>query len=566
MFFNSEIKSDLCRILMFMVSTLFIPGSIFAQNDISKNSTQYSVNISFSKLRELEASAMADAKISELKELVDLHLEKAKIENDSIEMARAYYYRILTEEPQQVLLFSDSMINVTENNRHPNYPTLGYILKANAFYELGKFQPALDNFLIAYNLALKKENIEDQRDISLGIAAIRNINGQHHAAADLYKRSLILLNQNSGSTEENYEDYSTLFYNLALTYLRLKQLDSSKYYVRQGIDLSRLRNEKEDFKDFVLVDAQVNYFKKDFKRSKDTLLKYIDQLDGTSKAIKLYYLGKIEKFNGNEEDAVSYFKSIDSIVSSTEDPFYEVKDVYHQLIINSALRGEEKKQIEYIEKLIFYDSVLSTTHENISNQTVVEYDIPDLKRQKLKAESQLRTKNLYVIIIAILAGLAFATGVYFYLRSRKMKARLKLLMERSEKEEEKPKDVGEHPSSVPEDIRKDILEKLAEFENSEYFMSKELDMYVLAQQMGTNTTYLSIIINHYKKMNFPTYIKDLKIKAAINQLSNNPDLLKYNYQGLAEIFGFKTGESFSKAFYSKTGVYPSKFLNELKAR
>ena len=147
-----------------------------------------------------------------------------------------------------------------------------------------------------------------------------------------------------------------------------------------------------------------------------------------------------------------------------------------------------------------------------------------------------------------------------------MKARLKLLMEGSQLEEEKTKTITEHPSSVPEEIRKDILEKLAEFERSEQFMSKDLDMYSLAQQIGTNTTYLSIVINHYKKMNFPTYVKDLKIKTAISQLSENPDLLKYNYQGLAEIFGFKTGESFSKAFYNKTGVYPSKFLEELKAR
>ena len=458
------------------------------------------------------------------------------------------------------------MIEVTESSTHPNYPTLGYILKANVFYDQGKFQPALDNFLKAYDLALKKNNIEDQQEISLAIAAIRNINGQHSAAADLYKRSLNLLEQKSDAKDGYYEDYSTLYYNLSLTYLRLLQLDTSKYYVQKGIDLSRLKNKNEDFQDFVLVDAQINFYNKDFKRAKDTLLKYVNELEGTSKAIKLYYLGKIEKFYGKDEAAISYFEMIDSIVSSTEDPFNEVKDVYHQLIINSALKDEEKDQIEYIEKLIYFDSVLSTEQENISNQTVVEYDIPDLKRQKLKAEKQLKTKGLYIILIATLAGLAVILGLYFYMRSRKMKTRLKLLMDGPEMEQEKTKSIEEHPSSVPEDIRKDILDKLTLFENSLQFIRKDLDMYSLAQQMGTNTTYLSIVINHYKKMSFPTYIKDLKIKTAINQLSNNPDLLKYNYQGLAEIFGFKTGESFSKAFYNKTGVYPSKFLNELKAR
>ncbi len=553
-------------ILLCMGLILFNSSPLLAQNSTKQDTSRFSIHTSFSEFHELEAAALADSRIEKLEKIIKLHLRKAKLENDPIEIARAFYYIILIEEPEQGLVYSDSMIRVTENSLHPNYPTLGYTLKANILYEQGKFQLALDNFLKAYNLAIKKDNMEDQREISLAIAAIRNINGQHDAAADLYTRSLKLLKEKSSSNKEYYEDYSTLFYNLSLTHLRLSQLDSAKYYVWKGIDLARLNNQKEDLKDFVLVDAQINFYKKDYKSSRDTLLKYIDDFEGTSKAIKLYYLGKIEKFYGNDDAAVDYFENIDSIVSATQDPFDEVKDVYHQLIINSALKDKEKEQVEYIEKLIYYDSILSMEHENVSNKAVVAYDIPDLKRQKIKAENQLKTKSLYVVLIGILAGIAITTGLYFYIRSRKMKARLKLLMEGSPLEEEKTKTITEHPSSVPEEIRKDILEKLAEFERSEQFMSKDLDMYSLAQQIGTNTTYLSIVINHYKKMNYPTYVKDLKIKTAISQLSENPDLLKYNYQGLAEIFGFKTGESFSKAFYNKTGVYPSKFLEELKAR
>ena len=86
----------------------------------------------------------------------------------------------------------------------------------------------------------------------------------------------------------------------------------------------------------------------------------------------------------------------------------------------------------------------------------------------------------------------------------------------------------------------------------------------LAQDMDSNTTYLSTIVNHYKEMSFPNYLKDLKITYAIEMLSKDPQLLKYNYQGLADTFGFKTGESFSKAFYKHKGIKPSYFLKELE--
>jgi AraC-like DNA-binding protein len=67
-------------------------------------------------------------------------------------------------------------------------------------------------------------------------------------------------------------------------------------------------------------------------------------------------------------------------------------------------------------------------------------------------------------------------------------------------------------------------------------------------------------------MSFPNYIKDLKITTAINRFSDTPELLKFSVQGLAEHFGFKTAESFTGAFYKKTGVPPSEFLKELKLR
>jgi AraC-like DNA-binding protein len=77
---------------------------------------------------------------------------------------------------------------------------------------------------------------------------------------------------------------------------------------------------------------------------------------------------------------------------------------------------------------------------------------------------------------------------------------------------------------------------------------------------------LSAIINTYKQLSFPNYIKDLKITTAINRLSDTPELLKFSFQGLAEHFGFKTAGSFTAAFYKKTGVSPSEFLKELKLR
>ncbi|MDT0677790.1 helix-turn-helix domain-containing protein [Autumnicola musiva] len=269
----------------------------------------------------------------------------------------------------------------------------------------------------------------------------------------------------------------------------------------------------------------------------------------------------------NKDLSLRYYSDIDSIVSKTEDPFSEVKDVYHQLILHALAENDKKKQVEYMGKLIAYDSLHSRKQENVINEAMVSYDIPYLKHQKKEAEVQLQNKQKIITSVGLLAVAGIITGFYFYLRSVRMKKKLRLLLEGGiAKEKVNSGPVNVHPSSVPEDIRIDILAKLEKFENSERFLDKDLDMATLAQELETNTSYLSVVINTYKNKTFPNYLKELRISDAIIQLNRDPKLLKFNYQGLAETFGFRRGESFSKAFYNKTGVYPSKFIKELRLR
>ena len=355
-------------------------------------------------------------------------------------------------------------------------------------------------------------------------------------------------------------------YNLTLAHLRLSQLDSARHYYNAGLHKAILMKDSMEYRDCVLVGAQLDYYERSFQNSRDTLLRYTHLLDGNKKAMKLYYLGKIAQQTGDNALAISYFQQIDSIVTVTNKPFDKIKDVYQQLVMHYSLSGDQHREIAAIEKLIYYDSLMTNEQKGIIQQATLAYDLPFLKQQKKRAEEKLKAKGVLILVLGILAFLGLLAGIYFYIRARNTKIKVNRLLEGTNKHKSPAGRSVEHSTTVPKEIRDDLLEKLEDFEKSEYYLSKDLDMSQLAQQMETNTTYLSMIVNHYKGMSFPNYLKDLKITYAIERLSEDPELLKYNYQGLADTFGFKTGESFSKAFYAKTGVYPSKLLKELKNR
>jgi len=529
-------------------------------------STDSFIHLTYEQFMELEDEAYEKNELNRLRKLTDIHVQKAKSESNALEMAFAYYYRSMIEEPKLAISYADSIVLVTADSKNPEYPTLGYILKAMIWYEKGDYRLALHNYILAYDLSLEKNNLDHQLLSSMAIAAIRNLNGQSHAAADIYTRSLHLLKGEEDYKNRYYEDYMILMYNLSLAHLKLSQLDSSRLYLNEGIQRAILVNDTMEHRDLVLVGAQLDYYEHNYEKAKDTLIKYSNQLEGTGKAMKLYYLGKIAQKSGDDLLAISYYKQIDSIIEETKEPFEKVKEVYHQLAIHYSLQDDQEREIESLEKLIFHDSLMAIEQKGVIQQATMAYDIPYLKIQKRKAEELLKVKSNWILILGSMAVLGMLVGPYYYIRARRTKQKVIMLMEGSKQLKSPPRKVGEHPTSVPEEIRNVLLEKLEAFEESDLYLRKDLDMAQLAQEMDTNTSYLSIIINHYKQMSFPRYINGLKISTAIEELTTKPELLKYNYQGLAETFGFKTGESFSKAFYKKTGVYPSKFLKELKVR
>ncbi len=88
----------------------------------------------------------------------------------------------------------------------------------------------------------------------------------------------------------------------------------------------------------------------------------------------------------------------------------------------------------------------------------------------------------------------------------------------------------------------------------------------MAEELETNTAYLSKVINTYKGKSFTAYITELRIDTALVNLKNNKTLQSYTIMAIADEFGFKRQETFSRAFKAYTGIYPSQYLRNLKEK
>jgi YesN/AraC family two-component response regulator len=119
-------------------------------------------------------------------------------------------------------------------------------------------------------------------------------------------------------------------------------------------------------------------------------------------------------------------------------------------------------------------------------------------------------------------------------------------------------------NSISPEIISEILDKLDRFERNKQFLSMDINLNGLAKKLQTNQNYLSRVVNLKMEKNFSQYLSDLRIEYALEELKSNSVFRKYSVKAIANECGFKTSESFSKAFYKEVGIYPSYYIKKLE--
>ena len=109
-----------------------------------------------------------------------------------------------------------------------------------------------------------------------------------------------------------------------------------------------------------------------------------------------------------------------------------------------------------------------------------------------------------------------------------------------------------------------ILDELENLINEKFYLSQDATLYNVSKTLGTNTTYLSKIINSYKGKSYSDFLNELRINEAIRRIIKGDILKKYSLEGFSYDLGFKSKSSFNNAFKKYTGVTPSAFIASME--
>lgn len=502
------------------------------------------------------------------------YLHKAKNVNDTIKIANGYSQMASLTTFEVALKYSDSIINITKNSNHFRYPGYGYMLKGICQYNLGYYQLALKNYLIANDYATKNNNFEQQFHLNTVIGQLKNLWGNYEDGLYIFKSQLKLLKQGKINFQTKHNLLPNIYLRLSNSYILTNKLDSALIYVEKGIYKSLELKDSIKYYGFVSQAGIVAYHQNNFEMALDSLEKALS-FEYTENDIlnNHYYRGLIHQKQKKEDEAFYHFKKADSIYNLTNDVVPEVRVIQEYFVDYYKKYNDIENQLIYIDRLIYVDSIIDKNYKNLNETLVKKYDTPILLSEKEKIIANLRAKENNFLFI-ILGLLFFALSVIlifvrYYRKQHILKERFKKVLLNKSKKTTPKNELKTHEKGligISEEIVKHVLKALEKFEINNTFIDNEITLNSLSKLYNTNSNYLSKIINTYKEKNFSTYISDLRIAYCIEKLKNDTTFRKYSIKAIAFEVGFNNTESFSRAFFKKTEIHPSYFIKELEKK
>ncbi len=503
-----------------------------------------------------------------------VYLKKAKTENDLNEIKLAYRSCAWATEGRTSQAFADTVISMCQNDRDYSGVSEGHFIKGAKYYLESKPKSALTNLILSYNNAKKADKPLKMANALDLIAGIKSEYGEPSEALELQRKALRILEKNKNRIDRFDMYLLSMTDGMARKFTRLRKLDSARYYNEKARNILPVSSSspEENRRDYIrsqVLDANINYYDNNLVKARDTLLKYRYSETGYSEADDLYYLGAIAgKLEGSEKKRY-YFEQLDSVLSAIGYPLLDHIEEVYPFMVEQAIENNEKDKVAiYLKRLKYYDSLRLATERFTEEFTLQELDLPFQEQEKANYQFEILRKTKWLYAALIFSVLALTGLLFFYLRYRRIKSRFQQIMEAEivpivEREEIAfQKDLN---LKIDPEVIRGVLTGLTQWEKDLGFLDKEIDQNGLAKALGTNSTYLSRIINSHKKQSFSSYLKDLRVTYAINYIKAHPDeIASKSLVQWAEEFGFNSLDVFVRAFKSKAEITPAVFFRRLK--
>lgn len=234
------------------------------------------------------------------------------------------------------------------------------------------------------------------------------------------------------------------------------------------------------------------------------------------------------------------------------------------------LMGDARKALQYYKQYHeCADSLYNADKERAMGDIRAKYDIEKKENQLKQSQLDLlQAKNRLYAILGVL-GLLVVTATLLYILYRRKNALYKAIVKQNQEAIRREQALqqrldGQHnsdkraTSSLTDKRKQTLYNQLEELmADKKIYHDKLITKEKVADMLGSNRTYLSQIINEQTGLTFTAYIGSLRIKEAVELLSDpaNDTPLK----AVCGDVGFSSMTTFYNQFRQTTGMTPASY-------
>ncbi len=499
--------------------------------------------------------------LNSLKE-INFDIAQAKFNKDTTSLIINYEKRYFNDKSLTSIYNLDSIISLSQHFKSIDYPYRAYILKSIFHFNNYNYQSSIDEALVAYSLA-KRNNELEQQFLSLSIIGSINILWDNVLSGlSIYEKMESMLPYFKHQPETTFK--LLVFLGKSTALIKLNESEKAQNYIQKGLQSLNEIYSEDFYVDFKLNEALV-LNQLDDKPKAIKILDTIQHLNATPYQLSLIkYYAAVYTSEINDQIQLESFKEVQQLFEKNKIITPETIELYSYINSYYLDLKDQNNQLFYLNKLLESIGVNSQIKTYVAKKTTSFYEIPQIiaLNQELKNEIIEREEKFKNRILFTMGVILFLTFLIFYYRHKqsRYKKRFNELLQQNPIQLNK-EDIQSQSMSV--DIVSELLAKLDDFENKKEYLINGITLVDIAKQFGTNSTYLSKVINLKKDKNFSNYINDLRISYCLEILKLNRKMRNYTIKALAEEMGFNNVQSFSNAFYKSTGIYPSYYITQL---
>lgn len=496
-----------------------------------------------------------------------------------------------------LLLLTSVAANAVEKKQDPS---LTLKVKGDACYEAGRYSDALE----FYTKAL--ESAKNEKNDQMYYVCLGNI-GNIYASMNDIKRALHYYTTGYEAAKETNDidrqwGFST---NIVAAYCMLQEVDNAKAFFDVQM---KIPYENTEIKRYYFLNNQAYIaMAENNSRMAEYYFKKVMAFAQERHMNTMYYvgplveLGKIYMQRKNSREAIECFEIARDSVLRMENKdrlvsiFQAMSEAYRK---SGNADSAEAYRRRY---LAMSDSIFNISQFNLANGKLFEYE-----NKENKARIDSLTSQNYIQLFVILVFVVFALAVtllYVALRrkARNLQEAQKMLVSKNEElmasdshsrqllkryveamDKQKIQTGTENPDKgmmqdadsgtesieehedqrtglgLSEELRNRLLNSITTIlEDVSVISNSDFNLSMLAEKAGSNTKYVSSIINDVYGKNFKTVLNEYRIREACRRLTDKDHYGNMTIQAIYEELGYNSAASFIQAFKKVNGMTPS---------